>query len=77
MKIVNGKWVSEHGDQLNDFDMPKFKKIGEKVTAIFGSNINHNKIDIILGLENIDSKNEIALGELLNNKKRLKNIRYE
>lgn len=65
MKIVDGKWVTEDDSPVDSMNK-ELKELGEKVTAVYGKNITHDRIAIISKLLTLKEHQEQILSRLLN-----------
>jgi len=65
MRIVNGKWQDENGNPIDDFNVSRFLKIRDRVKVMYGSNITHNKINIISSISELTDEEESSLSYLL------------
>lgn len=65
MKIVDGKWVTEDDSPVDPMNK-ELKELGEKVTAVYGENITHDRIAIISKLLTLKEHQEQILSRLLN-----------
>lgn len=66
MKIVNGKWVDDNQNPVDNFNVSQLIEIGEKVKAVYGNNITYNRIDLVSHMRKLSSKEETDLAFLLN-----------
>lgn len=66
MTIVNGKWLTEDGSFVDQFNFEEFKELSEKVSAVYGKDITHNRIAIISKLLTLKEHQEEILSRLLN-----------
>lgn len=58
MKIIEGKWRDQYGDQINNFNVAELIDIGEKVEAVYGEDITYDRISLISSIRNLTSKQE-------------------
>ena len=67
MKIVNGRWVDEDDfdSPVTDFNFHKLKSVGEKVSAVFGKEITHDRIEIMTKVAKLNKKQSQNLAEVL------------
>lgn len=66
MTIVDGKWLAEDGSSVDQFNFEGFKQLSEKVSAVYGKNITHDRIAIISKLVTLKEHQEQILSRLLN-----------
>ena len=50
MRIENGKWVNDHGDQLSVLEAKEIVSLGQRVSSVFGQDVTHERIEIINAL---------------------------
>lgn len=65
MKIVDGRWVTEDDSPVDPMNK-ELKELSEKVTAVYGKNITHDRIAIISKLLTLKEHQEQILSRLLN-----------
>ena len=66
MTIVDGKWLAEDGSSVDQFNFEEFKGLSEKVSAVYGKKITHDRIAIISKLVTLKEHQEQILSRLLN-----------
>lgn len=69
MKIVDGKWVDEYQDPIDNFNFKKFKELSSKVYSIYGSKITYDRIEVISSLGELNHKQEVVLNKILDTNK--------
>jgi len=67
MKIQNGRWVDDQGDQLTDINWEEFKSLGDKISSLFGTDITYERINIVRVLSEKNNDKEKVIDSLLNN----------
>jgi hypothetical protein len=67
MKIQNGRWVDDQGDQLTDINWEEFKSLGDKISSLFGTDITYERINIVNVLSKKDNRKEKVIDSLLHN----------
>ncbi len=70
--------MDRYENPVNDFNFNELKEIGIKTKAVYGNDINYNKISIIKNLLNLDQSDETFICLLLANKEKrddLKNFK--
>lgn len=65
MQIINGKWVDNNDNSINNFNFPEFQQIMRKATCMYGKEITHDRIKIIAKLESLNPSQEFAMSQLL------------
>jgi hypothetical protein len=71
MKIINGRWVNDYGDQLSVLEISQVKELGERVTSVFGDDITYERIEIINALSSKDKTKENIIRLVFNNEELL------
>ena len=65
MKIVNGRWVDNNGDPINELTSKKFVELGRKVSAVYGKNISYDKINIVNNLTSLSVNQHKSLSHII------------
>jgi hypothetical protein len=65
MKIVNGKWVDDDDNRVDNFNVSQLLEIGEKVKAVYGEQITYDRINLISSIIKLTGKEERELSFLL------------
>ena len=65
MKILNGRWVDEYHDPIDNFNFKKFEELSSKVYCVYGSKITYNRIEVINSLNKLNQKQEVVLSTIL------------
>jgi len=65
MKIVNGKWVDDDDNRIDNFNVSQLLEIGEKVKAVYGEQITYDRINLISSIIKLTGKEERELSFLL------------
>lgn len=65
MKIVNGKWVDDDDNRVDNFNVSQLLEIGEKVKAVYGEQITYDRINLISSIIKLTGKEERGLSFLL------------
>lgn len=47
MKIINGKWVDDNDNPVNNFNVSELLEIGRKVRVMYGKNITYDRIALV------------------------------
>tara|TARA_R110000868_G_scaffold25451_3_gene99478 strand:- start:1064 stop:1297 length:234 start_codon:yes stop_codon:yes gene_type:complete len=47
MKIINGKWVDDNDNPVNNFNVSELLEIGRKVKVMYGKNITYDRIALV------------------------------
>lgn len=65
MKIVNGRWVDDNNNPVDNFNVSELLEIGEKVKAVYGEEITYERINVISSLKKLTSREEGELAYVL------------
>lgn len=71
MKIINGKWVDDYHEPINDLNFNKFKELSKKVYSIYGKKITYDRIEVISSIGELNEKQEVVLTSILSTNKTL------
>lgn len=69
MKIVNGRWVDNNEQPVDNFNVSELLKIGENVKKIYGEDITYSRIELVSAIKSLSIKQENSLAYILNNSK--------
>ena len=47
MKIINGRWVDDNDNPVNNFNVSELLEIGRKVRVMYGKNITYDRIALV------------------------------
>lgn len=65
MKIINGRWVDNNNNPVDNFNVSELLEIGQKVKAVYGENITYDRIDVISSINKLTGKQESGLAYIL------------
>lgn len=65
MKILNGRWVDDNQDPIDNFNFNKFKELSTKVYSVYGKKITYDRIEVISSIEELNEKQEVVLNQIL------------
>ena len=65
MKIINGRWVDDNNNPVDNFNVSKLLEIGRNVQAVYGENITYDRISVISSISRLTNKEESDLAYLL------------
>jgi len=66
MKIINGRWVDDSNNPVDNFNVTQLLEIGEKVKALYGEKITYDRINLISSIRRLTGREEGELASLLN-----------
>jgi len=65
MKIINGRWVDDHNNPVDNFNVTQLLEIGDKVKALYGEKITYDRINLISSIRRLTGREEGELASLL------------
>jgi hypothetical protein len=66
MKIINGRWVDDSNNPVDNFNVTQLLEIGDKVKALYGEKITYDRINLISSIRRLTGREEGELASLLN-----------
>ena len=69
MKIVNGRWVDNNEQPVDNFNVSELLEIGENVKKIYGKDITYSRIELVSAIKSLSIEQENSLAYILNNSK--------
>lgn len=66
VQIINGRWVDENHNPLDERNCSELTNLGKKVKAIYGGNITHDRIVLINQLSSLEDNDERILNRIIN-----------
>ena len=68
MEILNGKWVDDNHNPIDNSNVKQLVRIGERVSSLYGKNITYDRINLISSITTLSEREENDLSLLLNSK---------
>ena len=65
MKIINGRWVDNNNNPVDNFNVSQLLEIGRNVKVLYGEKITYDRINLISSLRNLTDRQESDLAYLL------------
>jgi hypothetical protein len=65
MKIVNGRWVDDNNNPVDNFNVTELLEIGQKVKAVYGNKITYDRINLMSSIRRLTGKEESELAYVL------------
>lgn len=65
MKIVNGRWVDDNNNPVDNFNVTELLEIGQKVKAVYGEKITYDRINLISSIRRLTGREEGELAYVL------------
>jgi hypothetical protein len=66
MKIINGRWVDDSNNPVDNFNVTQLLEIGQKVKAVYGEKITYDRINLMSSIRRLTGREEGELASLLN-----------
>jgi len=67
MKIVNGRWVDDHEQPIDYFNIADFLEIGDNVKKMYGEDITYSRINLVSAIKALTPEQEDSLAYILSN----------
>ena len=65
MRIVNGRWVDNNFNPIDERNWSELIELGNKVKTIYGDNITHDRIRLVSQLNDLNNQDERILSRLI------------
>ena len=65
MKIINGRWVDDHEQPVDHFNITDFLEIGENVKKMYGEDITYSRINLVSAIKSLTPQQEDSLAYIL------------
>jgi hypothetical protein len=65
MKIVNGRWVDNNEQPVDNFNVSELLEIGENVKKIYGEDITYSRIELMSAIKALTPDQESSLAYIL------------
>jgi len=65
MKIINGRWVDDHEQPIDHFNITDFLEIGENVKKMYGEDITYSRINLVSAIKSLTPQQEDSLAYIL------------
>ena len=67
MKIVDGRWVDNNEQPIDNFNVTELLEIGENVKKMYGEDITYSRINLVSAIKNLSPEQEDSLAYILSN----------
>ena len=61
MVILNGKWVDNNFNPIDERTSPQLMELGRKVKSLYGEDISYNRIEFVNALASLSEEQEEGL----------------
>jgi len=65
MKIINGRWVDDNEQPVDNFNVSELLEIGENVKNMYGEDITYSRINLVSAIKSLTPKQEDDLAYIL------------
>lgn len=65
MKIINGRWVDNNEQPVDNFNVSELLEIGNNVKRIYGKNITYSRISLVSAIKSLTPEQEQSLAYIL------------
>ena len=65
MKIINGKWVDDNEQPVDNFNVSELLEIGENVKKMYGEDITYSRINLVSAIKSLTPQQEDSLAYIL------------
>ena len=65
MQIINGKWVDQYNNPIDERNCSQLMELGKKVQSIYGKNITHDRITLIQQLNSLKTSEERVISKII------------
>jgi len=65
MRIINGRWVDDNNNPVDNFNVSELLEIGENVKKMYGEDITYSRINLVSAIKSLTPKQEDDLAYIL------------
>jgi len=65
MRIINGRWVDDNEQPINNFNVSELLEIGENVKNMYGEDITYSRINLVSAIKSLTPQQEDSLAYIL------------
>ena len=65
MKIINGRWVDDNEQPIDNFNVSELLEIGENVKKMYGEDITYSRINLVSAIKSLTPQQEDSLAYIL------------
>jgi hypothetical protein len=67
MRIINGRWVDDNEQPIDNFNVSELLEIGDNVKKMYGEDITYSRISLVSAIKNLSPEQEDSLAYILSN----------
>jgi hypothetical protein len=65
MKIINGRWVDDNNNPVDNFNVSELLEIGDNLKKMYGEDITYSRINLVSAIKSLTPKQEDDLAYIL------------
>ena len=65
MKIINGRWVDDNEQPVDNFNVSELLEIGDNVKNMYGEDITYSRINLVSAIKSLTPQQEDSLAYIL------------
>jgi hypothetical protein len=65
MRIVNGRWVDNNEQPVDNFNVSELLEIGDNVKKMYGEDITYSRIELMSAIKSLTPDQESSLAYIL------------
>ena len=65
MKIVNGRWVDDNEQPIDNFNVSELLEIGDNLKNMYGEDITYSRINLVSAIKSLTPQQEDSLAYIL------------
>jgi hypothetical protein len=65
MKIINGRWVDDNEQPIDNFNVSELLEIGDNLKNMYGEDITYSRINLVSAIKSLTPQQEDDLAYIL------------
>jgi hypothetical protein len=65
MKIINGRWVDDNEQPVDNFNVSELLEIGDNLKNMYGEDITYSRINLVSAIKSLTPQQEDDLAYIL------------
>jgi hypothetical protein len=65
MKIINGRWVDDNEQPVDNFNVSELLEIGDNLKNMYGEDITYSRINLVSAIKSLTPQQEDSLAYIL------------